>query len=79
MDELPVTNESVLSNAIVMIHSSIKVSVDLNDPGKPEAGAVNDGYNKDLDRSRPSLMDQYLELASILVRFLTFILIFHSS
>ncbi|KDR86096.1 hypothetical protein GALMADRAFT_205284 [Galerina marginata CBS 339.88] len=49
-------------NAIIKVHSSIKVSVDLNDPGKPDPNSVNKGYNEELDLPRPSSMDQLLEL-----------------
>ena len=48
-------------NAIITIHTSAVVTVDLEDPGKPELGTVNEGYNEDLDLPRPSEMDQLLE------------------
>ena len=44
----------------------MKVSVDLNDPGKPDPESVNKGYNEELDRPRPSSMDQWLELSTSL-------------
>ncbi|EDR12180.1 uncharacterized protein LACBIDRAFT_311285 [Laccaria bicolor S238N-H82] len=47
-------------NAIITIHASVKVAVDLNDPGKPEPDTVNKGYNQDLDSPRPAHMDQWL-------------------
>ena len=47
-------------NAIITIHASVKVAVDLNDPGKPEPETVNKGYNEDLDCPRPAHMDQWL-------------------
>jgi hypothetical protein len=50
-------------NAVITIHTSAVVTVDLEDPGKPEPGTVNEGYNEDLDRPRPSEMDQLLELS----------------
>ena len=50
-------------NAIITIHTSAVVTVDLEDPGKPEPGTVNEGYNEDLDRPRPSEMNQLLELS----------------
>jgi hypothetical protein len=50
-------------NAIITIHTSAVVTVDLEDPGKLEPGTVNNGYNEDLHRPRPSEMDQLLELS----------------
>jgi hypothetical protein len=50
-------------NAVITIHTSAVVTVDLEDPGKPEPGTVNEGYNEDLDRPHPSEMDQLLELS----------------
>jgi len=44
----------------------VKVAVDLNDPGKPDPESVNKGYNEELDRPRPSSMDQWLELSASL-------------
>lgn len=48
-------------NAIVTVHLSIKVTVDLNDPGKPAPGSVKEGYNENLDRPRPGYLDEYLD------------------
>lgn len=48
-------------NAIVMVHLSVKMTVDLNDPGKPTPGSVKEGYNENLDRPRPGYLDEYLE------------------
>ena len=48
-------------NAIITIHASVKVAVDLDDPGKPEPDTVNKGYNEDLDSPRPAHMDQWLK------------------
>ena len=50
-------------NAIITIRTCAVVTVDLEDPGKPEPGTVNEGYNEDLDLPRPSEMDQLLELS----------------
>jgi len=49
----------------------MKVAVDLNDPGKPDPESVNKGYNEELDRPRPSSMDQWLELSASLYAFYT--------
>ncbi|KAJ7933610.1 hypothetical protein B0H13DRAFT_1855853 [Mycena leptocephala] len=48
-------------NVIITIHTSVKVAVDLDDPGKPEPDTVNKGYNEDMDRPRPGYLDQWLE------------------
>ncbi|KAF8806823.1 hypothetical protein BYT27DRAFT_7256829 [Phlegmacium glaucopus] len=48
-------------NAIITVHTAIKVAVDLNDPGKPAPDTVNKGYNEEMDRPRPSHMDQWVE------------------
>jgi hypothetical protein len=44
----------------------MKVAVDLNDPGQPDPESVNKGYNEELDRPRPSSIDQWLELSASL-------------
>jgi len=48
-------------NAIVMIQATAKVSIDLENPGVPPPGTVQDGYDENLDRPRPRYMDEYLE------------------
>jgi hypothetical protein len=49
------------SNAIFIVQSYSKVSVDLDDPGKPAPGTVNEGYDENMDKPRPSYLDEYLE------------------
>jgi hypothetical protein len=44
----------------------MKVVVDLNDPGQPDPESVNKGYNEELDRPRPSSIDQWLGLSASL-------------
>ena len=48
-------------NAIVVVQSSQEVLVDLVNPGKPDTGTVNQGYDENLDRPRPCYLDQYME------------------
>jgi hypothetical protein len=70
---LDASGQGRTQNAIITVHASIEVTVDLNDPGKPDPGVVNDGYNEELDRPRPDCMDQLLEL-----NLLSFLLLLHS-
>ncbi|KAI6160606.1 hypothetical protein EDD17DRAFT_1600181 [Pisolithus thermaeus] len=60
-ESLDASGQGWTQNAIVTIHASIKVAVDLNNPRKPNPGTVNEGYNEELDRPRPDHMDQLLE------------------
>ncbi|KAI6009768.1 hypothetical protein BKA83DRAFT_4415326 [Pisolithus microcarpus] len=60
-ETLHASGQGRTQNAIITIHASIKVAVDLNDPRKPDPGTVNDGYNEELDRPRPDHMEQLLE------------------
>ncbi|KAI6107724.1 hypothetical protein EDD16DRAFT_1831494 [Pisolithus croceorrhizus] len=60
-ESLDASGQGRTQNAIITIHASIKVAVDLNDPRKPDPGTVNEGYNEELDRPRPNHMDQLLE------------------
>lgn len=62
-DESPDSSgQGLTQNALITVHASMRVNVDLNDPGKPESDRVNKGYNEDLDRPRPNSMDNLLEL-----------------
>ena len=54
------------SNAIFIVQSHSKVSVDLNYPDKPAPGTVNEGYHENMDKPRPSYLDEYLESVFIL-------------
>ncbi|KAF8188174.1 hypothetical protein K438DRAFT_1972362 [Mycena galopus ATCC 62051] len=60
-ESLDASTSERTQNAIITIHASVKVAVDLDDPGKPGPDTVNTGYNEDMDRPRPSHMDQWLE------------------
>lgn len=71
-ESLDACGQGRTQNAIITVHSSIKVAVDLNDPGKPDPGSVNEGYNEELDRPRPDYMDQLLELSVHSFRFCYF-------
>ncbi|KAF8898116.1 hypothetical protein CPB84DRAFT_1815723 [Gymnopilus junonius] len=51
-ESLGTTGSGQSLNAIITIHSN---------PGKPDPGTVNEGYNEELDRPRPSFMDDWLE------------------
>jgi len=66
-DETPDASGGRIYNAIITIHTTVKVAVDFNDPGKPDPGTVNKGYNEEMDRPRPDLMDQLLELSVFLL------------
>jgi hypothetical protein len=68
-NEQPETGQPNLgssNNAIVVVQLNEKVSIDLNDPGKPPQGTVNNGYNESLDRPRPGYLHQYLEFVFVL-------------
>ncbi|KAI6009825.1 hypothetical protein PISMIDRAFT_112884 [Pisolithus microcarpus 441] len=60
-ESLDASGQGRTQNAIITIHASIKVTVDLNVPRKPDPGTVNEGYNEELDRPRPDHMEQLLE------------------
>ena len=61
-DEQPATlNSRSSNNAIVLIQLSEKVTVDLNNPGKPAPGTVKEGYDSNMDMPRPGYLDEYLE------------------
>ncbi|KAF4613110.1 hypothetical protein D9613_011187 [Agrocybe pediades] len=53
-------------NAIATVHISVKVFVDLDDPGKPVPGTVQSGYDVHLDLPRPRFMDEYLDNYNII-------------
>lgn len=42
------------------------MSVDLNYPDKPAPGTVIEGYDENMDKPRPSCLDEYLESVAIL-------------
>ena len=42
------------------------MSVDLNYPDKPAPGTVIEGYDENMDKPRPSCLDEYLESVVIL-------------
>jgi len=48
---------------------SVKVFVDLDDPGKPLPGTVREGYDLHLDLPRPRFMDEYLEYVHQEIRY----------
>jgi hypothetical protein len=54
------------SNAVFIVQSHSKVSVDLNDPGKPVPGTVKEGYDENMDKPRPGYLDEYLEYVYLL-------------
>lgn len=63
-DEQPrvdVSNSGPGYNAIVTVQLDLKVTINLNDPGKPPPGSVKDGYDENLDRPRPGYLDEYLD------------------
>lgn len=53
----------------MIVHSSVKVSVDLNDPGVPAPGTVKEGYDENLDKPRPQCLDEYLEFVLCLFKY----------
>ncbi|KIK03919.1 hypothetical protein K443DRAFT_121259 [Laccaria amethystina LaAM-08-1] len=62
-DESDVSSSGRTQNAIITIHASVKVAVDLNDPGN----TVNKGYKEDLDSPRPAHMDQWLKMLTVAI------------